>query len=87
MIPCLIAVWLIPLLYSTILVAALRNNGIPTYPFEDGDANCLFVHTVSPGLIALPVSVLFFAFSVVHIVSMQKDSSRFLLISFTEANA
>ena len=70
MIPCLIAVWLIPLLYSTILVAALRNNDIPTYPFEDGDANCLFVHTVSPGLIALPVSVLFCAFLVVYIVSI-----------------
>ena len=70
MIPCLIAVWLIPLLYSTVLVAAHRNNGVSSDPFENGDANCLFVHTVSPGLIALPVSVLFSAFLVVYIVSI-----------------
>ena len=70
------AVWLIPLLYSTVLVAALRNNGIPTDPFENGDANCLFVHSVSPGLIALPVSVLFCAVLVVYIVSLLRDSSK-----------
>ena len=71
-----------PLLYSSLLVVVLRNNGIDSDPFENGDANCLFVHTVSPGLISLPVSVLFCAFSIVHIVSMQKDSCRSLLISF-----
>ena len=61
----------------------LRNNGVLSDPFENGDANCLVVHTVSPGLIALPVSALFCAFSIVHIVSMQKDSCSSLLISFS----
>ena len=54
------------------LVAVLRNNGITSDPFENGDANCLFVHTVSPGVIVLPVSVFFCAFLAVYMVSQPK---------------
>ena len=54
------------------LVAVLRNNGITSDPFENGDANCLFVHTVSPGVIVLPVSVFFCAFLAVYMVSRPK---------------
>ena len=71
-IPSLISVWLFPLLYSMALVAVLRNNGITSDPFENGDANCLFVHTVSPGVIVLPVSVFFCAFLAVYMVSKSK---------------
>ena len=71
-IPSLISVWLFPLLYSMVLVAVLRNNGITSDPFENGDANCLFVHTVSPGVIVLPVSVFFCAFLAVYMVSKSK---------------
>ena len=57
------------------LVAVLRNNGITSDPFENGDANCLFVHTVSPGVIVLPVSVFFCAFLAVYMVSKPKVTS------------
>ena len=69
----LLFVWLFPLLYSTILVVILRNDGITSDPFENGDSNCLFVHTVSPGLVALPVSLFACAFLAVYIVSKQKQ--------------